>query len=65
MKVSALTKKMNDYGTKPRIRVLRHTEDCTMLVYEGNPNNTDEEVAKLNVNSFTVLETGFIEIHTN
>lgn len=63
MKVSALTKMMNDYGTKPRIRVLKHTEDCTLLVYEGNPNNTDEEVAKLKVNSFTVLGKGYIEIH--
>lgn len=63
MKVIALTKLMNDYGTRPRIKVLKHTSDYALLVYEGKPDSIDEESAALKVNSFTVLGKGFIEIH--
>lgn len=63
MKVAALTKLMNDYGTKPRIKVLKHTSECSMLIYEGKPDNVDQETAGLKVNSFTVLGTGYLEIH--
>ena len=65
MKVKALTRLMNDYGTKPRIKILGHREGYSVLIYEGNPNNIDNEMADLKVNSFTVLDKGFIEIHTN
>jgi len=64
MKVNALTGLMNDFGTRPRIKVLKHTNDCTLLVFEGKPQNMGEEIEKLKVNSFTVLGEGFIEIHT-
>lgn len=63
MKVKALTNMMNDHGTNPRIKVLKHADDCLLLVFEGKPQNMDEEIKKLKVNSFTVLGTGFIEIH--
>lgn len=63
MKVSVLTGLMNDHGTNPRIKVLRHMKDFTLLVYEGHPNNADQTVKDLKVSSFTVLGTGFLEIH--
>ena len=63
MKVRAITRMMNDYGTKPRVKIVKHTSDCAILVYEGKPDNMDAETAGLKVNSFTVLGTGFIEIH--
>lgn len=65
MKLSALTRMMNDHGTKRRIRVLKHMKDYTLLVYEGDPNNANDEVKALKVNSFTALGTGYLEIHTN
>lgn len=64
MKISALTNMMNDHGTKPRVRVLKHTDGVAILVYEGSPQNMDESIEKLKVNSFTVLGAGFVEIHT-
>ncbi len=64
MKVKALTRLMNDYGTKPRIKVIKHIEDAAILVYEGSPMNIDEETQGQKVNSFTALGTGYIEIHT-
>lgn len=64
MKVKALTRLMNDYGTRPRINILDHREGCSILIYEGDPNKIDNETAELKVNSFTVLGKGFIEIHT-
>lgn len=63
MKVKALVSMMNDYGTKPRIKVMKHTGDASILVFEGKPQNIDDETEKLKVNSFTALDTGFIEIH--
>ena len=63
MKVNELTKLMNDHGTRPRIKVLKHMNDCTLLVFEGKPQNMGEEIEKLKVNSFTVLGKGFLEIH--
>ena len=64
MKISALTKIMNDYGTKPKIRVLKHCNSNTVIVYEGRPDNISIEIANMKVNSFTVLGVGYIEIHT-
>ena len=63
MKVKVLTNMMNDYGTKPRVKIIKHCNDYSLLVYEGKPENIDEETSGLKVNSFTVLGTGFIEIH--
>lgn len=63
MKVGAITKLMNDYGTKPRVKIMKHTDDCAILTYEGKPENIDTEIANLKVNSFTVLGVGYIEIH--
>lgn len=63
MKVGAFARLMNDHGTKPRIKVFKHNSDHSLLFYEGKPDNLDEEVAKLKVNSFTALGTGYIEIH--
>ena len=64
MKVSALTKLMNDQGTRPRIKVMKHSdEDCSFLVYEGRPSEMDEETARMKVNSFTVLGEGYMVIH--
>ena len=54
---------MNDFGTKPRVKVVKHSEDYALLAYEGKPDNIDDEVAELKVNSFTVLAKGYIEIH--
>jgi len=55
---------MNDHGTRPRIKVLKHTQDYALLIYEGRLDNLDDQTASLKVNSFTVLGPGFIEIHT-
>lgn len=63
MKVKALANMINDYGTKPRVKIMKHGKDCSVLVYEGKPENIDEETNGLKVNSFTVLGTGYIEIH--
>lgn len=64
MKVSALTKLMNDQGTKPRIKVMKHSEEnCSFLVYEGRPSEIDEGTATMKVNSFTVLGEGYMVIH--
>ena len=64
MKVRVFTRLMNDHGTAPRVRVINHTDDAAILVYEGDPRNMDEEIQGMRVNSFTVLGTGFAEIHT-
>ena len=63
MKVKALVSMMNDHGTAPRVKVLKHAEDCLLFVFEGKPQNMSEEIEKLKVNSFTVLGKGFIEIY--
>ena len=63
MKVKTLTGKMNDFGTKPRVKIMKHTGDAAILVYEGSPKNMYEEMQGMNVNSFTVLGRGYIEIH--
>lgn len=63
MKVKQLAKLINDHGTKPRIKVIKHYAGLTFLAYEGKPDNIDKEVSELKVNSFTVLGSGFIEIH--
>lgn len=63
MKVSAITSIINDHGTKPRIKVMKHMKDYSVLVYEGGPESIEEDVAGLKVNSFTILGRGFIEIH--
>lgn len=65
MKVKALINMMNDYGTNPRIKVLRHTSEAAYIEYEGKPHNIDEKISQLKVNSFTVIGKGFIEIHTS
>ena len=64
MKVMDLTKRMNDYGTRPRINVLKHETDRAILIYEGAPGKISDEIGQLKVNSFTVRGVGFIEIHT-
>ena len=64
MKVKDLTKRMNDYGTRPHIRVLQYETDCNLLVFEGKPDHISSEIASLTVNSFTVLGEGFLEIYT-
>ncbi len=64
MKIKVFAKMMNDHGTKPRVRIMKHTDDAAILVYEGDPRNMDEEIQGMRVNSFTVLGTGFVEIHT-
>lgn len=64
MKIKSLARLMNDHGTRPRVKILDHRDGYSVLVYEGNPSNIDNEMAELKVNSFTVLGKGFIEIHT-
>lgn len=64
MKIKMFAKLMNDYGTNPRVRVMKHTDDASIIIYEGDPRNMDEEIQGMRVNSFTVLGTGFVEIHT-
>ena len=63
MTVKALTRLMNDHGTRPRVKVMRDTGDAAILIYEGSPMNMDEETASMKVNSFTVLGVGFLEVH--
>ena len=54
---------MNDRGTNPRIKVMKCMKGYTLLVYEGHPENADDEIKSLKVNSFTVLGKGFLEIY--
>ncbi len=63
MKVKALASLMNDHGTNPRVMVFKSAGDARILVYEGKPQNIDEESGNLKVNSFTVCGVGFIEIN--
>lgn len=63
MKVKALISKMNDHGTRPRVRVMKRTDGATILVYEGSPANADETIRDLSVITFTVLGHGFLEIN--
>lgn len=64
MKVKDFAKRMNNHGTKSRIRVLKYTDDDMMLlVYDGRPDNMDGEVGKLKVNTFTARGEGFVEIY--
>ena len=63
MKVSEFAKKMNDRGTNPRVKVLKYEGNYNLLVFEGSPDNMSDEVAKLKVNTFTVLGKGFIEVY--
>lgn len=63
MKIKELANLMNDYGTKPRIRIMKHEKEATLLIYEGRPDNIDKAVGQLKVNSFTVLGAGFLEVH--
>lgn len=64
MKIRVFAKLMNDYGTNPRVKVVKHTDGAVILVYEGDPRNMDEEIQDMKVNSFTVLGTGFVKIYT-
>lgn len=63
MKIKELIKPMNDHGTKPRIRVLKHNDDFSELIYEGSTYNIDKTIAELKVESFTVGGIGFLEVH--
>ena len=64
MKVKDFAKCMNDHGTKPRIRVFKADEhEMLRWVYEGRPDNIDEEIGKLKLNTFTALGKGLIEIY--
>ena len=63
MKVSELLHVMNDHGTKPRIRIVKHYNDYSGIVYEGRLDHYDLIYSECKVSSFTVLGKGFIEIH--
>ncbi len=63
MKIKDIERHMNDHGTKPRIRVLKHYDDYSEVIYEGSPYNVSEAIARMKVNSFTVRGVGFLEIH--
>lgn len=65
MKVKDFVKLINDHGTKPRIQVFLHSSDFSMLVYEGKPDNFNNEFGMHKVNSFTALGKGLIEIHVS
>lgn len=62
MKVKEFVKKMNNHGTQPRIKILKHEEYGALVVYEGRPDNADEWW-NVNINSFTILGKGLVEIH--
>ncbi|MBR0081574.1 MAG: hypothetical protein IJP98_02405 [Clostridia bacterium] len=63
MKIRDIERHMNDHGTNPRIRVLKHNDDFSELIYEGSPYNIAETIAGLIVESFTVRGVGFLEVH--
>lgn len=63
MKVRELLHIMNDHGTKPRIRIIKHHSDYSGVVYEGRLDHYDAGFSDHKVNSFTALGKGFIEIH--
>lgn len=67
MKIKDFVKLINDHGTKPRIKVFLHCSDFSMLVYEGKPDNfnNNNEFGMHKVNSFTALGKGLIEIHVS
>ena len=46
MKVKEITRLMNDHGSNPCGKVLKHTDDCAILTYEGNSDNMDEKTRK-------------------
>ena len=67
MKIKEMVRLMSDHGTNPRVKIVQHTldgmSDYALLAYEGRPDGMNDEIAKLKINSFTVLGTGLIEIH--
>lgn len=63
MKIRDIANHMNNYGTKPRIMVMKHFDGYSELIYEGSPRNADAAIADMKVISFTVKGVGFLEIH--
>lgn len=70
MKVKALTKLINDHGTKPHIEVLCKSRgeenglaDYLFLAYEGKPQNLTSDIENLSVSSVTILGEGFLRIY--
>lgn len=63
MKLQALTRLMNNYGTNPRIRILKKTDLGYLLIYEGHPDAADDEIKQFKIKSFTVLGKGLLEIY--
>lgn len=67
MKIKAFINKMNDSGTKPRVKVWRYDReiDCRILIYEGRAYEIPDEIADMKLNSFTVSGVGFVEFYTS
>ena len=65
MKIRDLVKHMNNFGTNPRIHVLKHSSDFSELIYEGAPYDARHDILEMTVSSFTVRGVGFLEIHTS
>ncbi len=63
IKLQALTRLMNNYGTNPRIRVLKKVDFGYLLIYEGHPDGADDEMKQLKIQSFTILGKGLLNIY--
>lgn len=63
MKVSELTRLMNDHGTKPKVRILKRVSMGWLVAYEGPPNSIDKDFMSIKVSSFTATGNGCIEIY--
>lgn len=56
---------MNDYGTRPRVKIWRCEDFTKVLIYEGRIENLPDEIGIMKVNSFTASGVGFLEIYTS
>ena len=63
MKIKSLLARMNDHGTRPRVKIWK-CSDCAVLIFEGRIENVPDEIGIMNVTSFTISGVGFLEIYT-
>lgn len=65
MKIKEFAHRMNDHGTKPRVKIWKcKTEWGTLLIYEGRPDEIPADIGNMKINSFVVSGVGFVEIYT-
>ena len=66
MKVKELLRLMNDHGTKPYVQVFDSgRRRMSILIYEGKPEDVDEETGKMKVNGFVSVGIGHFKVYAS